>query len=58
MTSGMRSCAAWAFLLTEIALEAGCTNDKAREFGASMEEAIRDYVAEIEAHGGEALGTA
>ena len=45
-------------LLTEIALEAGCTNDKAREFGASMEEAIRNYVAEIEAHGGGTLGTA
>ena len=45
-------------LLTEIALEAGCTGDKAREFGTSMEEAIRSYVAEIEARGGGTVGTA
>jgi len=44
-------------LLTKIALEAGCTGDKAREFGTSMEEAIRSYVAEIEARGGGTVGT-
>jgi hypothetical protein len=45
-------------LLTEVAREAGCTHEKAREFGAAMEQAIRDYVAEIEASGGGTVGTA
>jgi hypothetical protein len=45
-------------LLTEIALEAGCTRGQACEFGATMEQTIRDYVAEIEASGGGTAGTA
>ena len=45
-------------LLTEVAREAGCTHEMAREFGNAMEQAIRDYVAEIEASGGGTVGTA
>jgi hypothetical protein len=45
-------------LLTEVAREAGCTHKMAREFGNAMEDAIRDYVAEIEASGGGTVGTA
>ncbi len=45
-------------LLEEVAQEAGCTHEKAREFGAEMEQAIRDYVGEIEASGGGTAGTA
>jgi hypothetical protein len=45
-------------LLQEVALEAGCTYEKAREFGAEMEQAIRDYVGEIEASGGGTRRTA
>jgi hypothetical protein len=45
-------------LLTEIALEAGCTREQAREFGAAMEQTIRDCVAEIEASGGGTVGAA
>ena len=45
-------------LLTEVALEAGCTHEQAHEFGAAMEQTIRDYVAEIEASGGGTVGTA
>ena len=39
-------------LLTDVACEAGCTHEIATEFRAAMEQAIRDYVAEIEASGG------
>ena len=39
-------------LLTEVAQEAGCTHEIAIEFRATMEQAIRDYGAEIEASGG------
>ena len=39
-------------LLTEVAQEAGCTHEMALEFGDAMEQAIRDYVSEIEASGG------
>jgi hypothetical protein len=45
-------------LLTEIAREAGCTHEQAHEFGVAIEQAIRDYVAEIEASGGGTVGTA
>ena len=45
-------------LLTEVAREAGCTHEMALEFGDAMEQAIRDYVAEIEASGGGTVGTA
>jgi hypothetical protein len=45
-------------LLTEIALEAGCTREQAHEFGAAMEQIIRDFVSEIEASGGGTVGTA
>jgi hypothetical protein len=45
-------------LLTEVAQEAGCTHEMAHEFGDAMEQAIRDYVAEIEASGGGTVGTA
>jgi len=45
-------------LFTEVAHEAGCTDQMAREFGAAMEQAVRDYVAEIEASGGGITGTA
>ena len=45
-------------LLTEVAHEAGCTHEMAREFGNAMEQAIRDYVEEIEASGGGTVGTA
>jgi hypothetical protein len=45
-------------LLTDIALEAGCADDREREFNATMEEAIRNFVAEIEARGGGTVGTA
>ena len=45
-------------ILTEIASEAGCPHEMAREFGAAMEQTIREYVAEIEARGGGTTGTA
>jgi hypothetical protein len=45
-------------LLTEVAHEAGCTHEMAREFGNAAEQAIRDYVKEIEASGGGTVGTA
>ena len=45
-------------LLTEVAQEAGCSHEMALEFGDAMEQAIRDYVAEIEASGGGTVGTA
>lgn len=45
-------------LLAEIAKEAGCNEEKAFEFGAAMEAAIRSFVAEIETRGGGAGGTA
>jgi hypothetical protein len=45
-------------LLTEVAREAGCTHEMATEFGDAMEQAIRDYVAEIELSGGGTIGTA
>jgi hypothetical protein len=45
-------------LFTEVARDAGCTHSMAREFGAAMEQAVRDYVAEIEASGGGTAGTA
>jgi hypothetical protein len=45
-------------ILTEIAIEAGCPREMAREFGAAMEQTIRAYVAEIEASGGGTTGTA
>ena len=45
-------------LFTEVAREAGCTDQMAREFGDAMEQAVRDYVAEIEASGGGTAGTA
>ena len=44
-------------LLTEVAQEAGCTHEMAREFGEVMKQAIRDYVLEIEASGGGTVGT-
>jgi hypothetical protein len=43
-------------LLTDVACEAGCTHEIATEFRAAMEQAIRDYVAEIEASGGGTVG--
>jgi len=45
-------------LLTEVALDAGCPYEMAREFGTAMEQTIRDYVAAIEASGGGTAGTA
>ena len=45
-------------LLTEIAHEAGCAPERACEFGATMEQTIRDVVADIEASGGGTVGTA
>ena len=45
-------------LLEEVAQEAGCTPEKALEFGAEMEQAIREYVREIEASGSGTAGTA
>jgi hypothetical protein len=45
-------------LLTAVASEVGCPHEMAREFGATMEQAIRDCVAEIEASGGGTGGTA
>jgi hypothetical protein len=45
-------------LLSEVAREAGCTHEMAREFGNAMQLAIRDYVKEIEASGGGTVGTA
>ena len=45
-------------LLAEVAQEAGCSHEMALEFGDAMEQAIRDYVAEIEASGGGTVGTA
>jgi hypothetical protein len=45
-------------LFAEVALEAGCTHEMAQGFGDAMEQAVRDYVAEIEASGGGITGTA
>jgi hypothetical protein len=45
-------------ILTDIASEAGCPHEMACEFGAAMEQTIRDYVAEIEVSGGGTTGTA
>jgi hypothetical protein len=45
-------------LLEEVAQEVGCTHEQARELGAEIEQAIRDYVGEIEASGGGTAGTA
>ena len=45
-------------LLEEAAQEAGCFQQKAREFGAEMEQATREHVQEIEASGGGTAGTA
>jgi hypothetical protein len=45
-------------MLTEIASEAGCRHEMAREFDAAMEQTIREYVAEIEARDGGTTGTA
>ena len=45
-------------LFMEVAREAGCTDQMAREFGAAIEQAVRDYVAEIETSGGGTAGTA
>ena len=45
-------------LFMEVAREAGCTDQMAWEFGVAMEQAVRDYVAEIEASGGGTAGTA
>jgi hypothetical protein len=41
-----------------IASEAGCPHETAREFGATMEQTTRAYVAEIEARGGGTSGIA
>ncbi len=45
-------------LLVEVARQAGCPHEPAREFGAAMEQTIRGYVSEIEASGGGTVGTA
>ena len=45
-------------LLVEVARQAGCPHEAAREFAAAMEQAIRGYVSEIEASGGGTVGTA
>ena len=45
-------------LITDVACEAGCTHEMALEFGAALEQVIRDYVAEIEMSGGGTVGTA
>jgi hypothetical protein len=45
-------------LLVEVARQAGCPHEAAREFGAAMEQTIRGYVSEIEASGGGTIGTA
>jgi hypothetical protein len=45
-------------LFAEIAREAGCTHETAQEFGDAMEQAVRDFVAEIQASGGGVPGTA
>ena len=45
-------------IVSEIASEAGCPSEMAREFGAAMEQSIREYVAETEASGGGITGTA
>src|ERR1700704_1636058 len=39
-------------LLVEVARQAGCPHEVAREFGVAMEQVIRGYVSEIEASGG------
>jgi hypothetical protein len=44
-------------LLAEVARQAGCPYEAAREFGAAMEQTIRGYVSEIEASGGGTVGT-
>jgi hypothetical protein len=45
-------------LLVEVARQAGCPHEAAREFGAAMEQTIRGYVAEIEANGAGTVGAA
>ena len=45
-------------LLVEVARQGGCPHGAARKFGAAMEQTIRGYVSEIEASGGETVGTA
>ena len=45
-------------LFVDIAHEAGCTHETAQKFGDQMEQAVRDFVAEIEASGGGVPGTA
>lgn len=45
-------------ILTEIAGEAGCPHEMAREFGAATEQPIREYVSGIKASGGGITGTA
>jgi hypothetical protein len=45
-------------ILIGIASEAGYPHNMAREFGAAMEQTIREYVADIEARGGGTAGTA
>ena len=45
-------------LIIDVACEARCTHEMALEFGAALEQVIRDYVAEIEMSGGGTVGTA
>jgi hypothetical protein len=45
-------------LFAEVAREAGCTPEVAQEFGNAMEQAVRDYVVEIEVSGGGTAGSA
>jgi hypothetical protein len=45
-------------LIADVASEASCTHEMALEFGAALEQVIRDYVAEIEMSGGGTVGTA
>jgi hypothetical protein len=45
-------------LFAEIAREAGCTHELAREYGDAMEQVVRDHVVEIEARGGGTAGAA
>jgi hypothetical protein len=45
-------------LLVEVARQAGCPHEAAREFCYAMEQTIRGYVSEIEASGGGTVGTA
>jgi hypothetical protein len=45
-------------LFTKVARVADCSDQMAREFGAAMEQAVRDHVAEIEARDGRTAGRA